>query len=32
MDKKDSKFRLYLFRKLGEAVDATRMMWMTEFE
>lgn len=32
MDKKNSKDRLYLFRKLGEAVDANRLMWMTEFE
>lgn len=29
---KDSKDRLYLFRKCGERVNATKMMFMTEFE
>lgn len=32
MNPKKSKDRLYLFRRLGEAVDADRMMFMTEFE
>ncbi|NFW38134.1 phage major tail protein, TP901-1 family [Staphylococcus aureus] len=29
---KDSKDRIYLFRKCGQKVDATKMMFMTEFE